>query len=105
MPLEDQFRNLIAAGFEPRAMDRYPGYLVVVKNGFVALLKADENGLALFSSPGRLVNNQIGLLIESGGRKVFQAKENSEEATPELLFQFALFQDELHEALMAGSRI
>ena len=95
MELEQQFRKLIDAGFEPRPFDRYPGYLGVCKDGFAALLIPGPDGLALFSSTGLLIGNQFALLIQQGGRKVFKAKQLEQVADDTLLIRYQKFKDEL----------
>jgi hypothetical protein len=99
MELEQQFRNLIDAGFEPRPFDRYPGYLGVCKDGFVALLIPGPDGLALFSSTGLLIENQFALLIEQRDRKVFKAKQLEQDADAALLARYQKFKDELKKLL------
>lgn len=101
MELEQQFRNLIDAGFEPRPFERYPGYLGVIKDGFVALLLPGPDGLAAFSSAGLLIEGQFALLMQQGERKIFKAKQFEQQADAALLARYQQFKDEL-KALLQG---
>lgn len=99
MEMEQQFRSLIEAGFEPRPFDRYPGYLGVCKDGFAALLLPGPDGLALYSSTGLLIENQFALLIQHGDRKVFKAKQLEQVADAALLARYQKFKEELKKLL------
>lgn len=101
MELEDQFRNLVEAGFVPCPFERYPGYLGVIKGGFAALLMPGPDGLALFSSTGLLIDGQFALLIQRGGLQVFKAKHLEQEANGALIVRYQRFKDEL-KALLQG---
>jgi hypothetical protein len=95
LDVEDQFRRLAEAGFEPRALDRYPGFLAVARDSFVVLLQPTPDGLILFTSIGRLIESEIGLLIERSGKKFFHAKGGEVEATVELLTEYERFRSDL----------
>lgn len=101
MELEEQFHNLVAAGFEPRPFERYPGYLGITKDGFAALLMPGPDGLAQFSSTGLLIEGQFALLIQRGCRSVFKAKQLEQVADAALLARYQKFKEELKRLLQA----
>ena len=99
MSIEDQLRNLHAAGFEPITLERYPGYFGVVRDGFVALLRPEGERLGLFSAPGRLLGGDYGVLVQHGRETGFRAKTQWEPAGPELIESFERFRRDLAQAL------
>jgi hypothetical protein len=77
-------------------LERYPA---VEKDGFAALLDPTSGRLEIFGQPGLRMGAALGVLIERAGKKVFVWKEQTVEATPELLDAYARFQRELEELL------
>ena len=61
----------------------------VEKAGFVALLDISGEKVRQFGSVGYHLGNGIGVLIERAGRQSFVWKNESVEATPELLATYA----------------
>jgi hypothetical protein len=53
----------------------------------------------MLGTPGWLMGEAMGVLVESGGRKVFQAKQEILEATPERLEVLSRFREDLGRLL------
>jgi len=51
----------------------------------IALLEATPEGLRMIGTPGWRMSEAMGVLIQMGGRQVFQYKQEIVEATPERL--------------------
>ena len=93
------FSAFILAGFELQTFERYPKCVGVVRDGCVALLVPGVDGLQILGTPGWRMGEVMGVLTESGGRKVFQAKSEIVEATAERLEALEKFRGELSELL------
>ena len=65
----------------------------------MALLVPGVDGLQVMGSPGWRMGEVLGVLTEVGGRKVFQAKSEIVEATPERIAELASFRGELNALL------
>src|SRR5690349_15688193 len=92
--------ELARRGFTFQVFEAYPKQLGAVKAGFIVLLDLSSAGRWVrFSSPGRLINDQIGLLIERQGRQVFVHKSAEFAVDAEALDQFREFNREIDEAL------
>jgi hypothetical protein len=97
----EQLQRIYLAGFELQTFERYPKCVGVVRDGCVALLVPGVDGLQVLGRPGWRMGEVLGVLTESSGRKVFQAKHEVVEATPERLAALQRFGDELRELLLA----
>ena len=95
----EQLARIYQAGFEIEQFDRFPQAVGVVRNQCVALLQATPNGLSMIGVPGWRMGEVMGVLTEKDGQKVFQAKQQVVEATPELLERLQTFERELRELL------
>ena len=95
----EQLARIYQAGFEIDQFDRFPQAVGVVRNQCVALLQATPNGLSMIGVPGWRMGEVMGVLTEKDGQKVFQAKQQVVEATPELLERLQTFERELRELL------
>ena len=95
----EQLQKLYLAGFELKTFDRFPKCVGVVRDHCVALLVPGPEGLQMLGTPGWEIGEVLGVLTEVSGRKVFQAKEEIVEATPERLKMLTLFRQDL-EALL-----
>jgi len=95
----EQLARIYQAGFEIEQFDRFPQAVGVVRNQCVALLQATPNGLSMIGVPGWRMGEVMGVLTEKDGQKVFQAKQQVVEATPELLERLQAFERELRELL------
>ncbi len=65
----------------------------------IALLVPSPDGLQMLGTPGWLMGEAIGVLVEIGGRQVFQAKQEIVEATPERLEALRRFREDLSRLL------
>jgi len=99
----EQLQRIYLAGFELQTFERYPKCIGVVRDNCVALLVPGVDGLQVLGTPGWRMGEVMGVLTEREGRKVFQAKTEVVEATPERLALLQRFRDELAEVLHAKS--
>jgi hypothetical protein len=93
--LAEQLQRLYLAGFELRTFERYPKCIGVVRESCVALLVPGVDGLQILGTAGWRMGEVMGVLTEKEGRKVFQAKNEIVEATPERLAILQKFRQEL----------
>jgi hypothetical protein len=99
----EQLQRIYLAGFELQTFERYPKCIGVVRDHCVALLVPGVDGLQILGTPGWRMGEVMGVLTEREGRKVFQAKTEIVEATPERLVTLQRFRDELADLLDAKS--
>jgi hypothetical protein len=97
----EQLQQLYVAGFELKVFDRFPKCVGVVRDNCIALLVPSADGLQMMGTPGWQMGEAIGVLIEVGGRRVFQAKQDVVEATPERLDALRKFREDLKQLLGA----
>jgi hypothetical protein len=97
--LADQLQRIYLAGFELQTFERFPRAVGVVRDGCIALLEASPAGLLMLGTPGWKIGDAIGVLVEKGGRQVFQAKDQIIEASPERLETLRAFRQELSSLL------
>lgn len=95
----EQLQKIYLAGFELKTFDRFPKCVGVVRDQCVALLVPGPDGLQMLGTPGWEIGEVLGVLTEVGGRKVFQAKEEIVEATPERLELLRRFREEIERLL------
>ena len=95
----DQLQRIYLAGFELQTFERFPRAVGVVRDGCIALLEASPAGLLMLGTPGWKIGDAIGVLVEKGGRQVFQAKDQIVEASPERLEALRAFRQELNSLL------
>jgi hypothetical protein len=95
----EQLQQIYVAGFELKVFDRFPKCVGVVRDHCIALLVPSPDGLQMLGTPGWLIGEAIGVLVETGGRKVFQAKEEIVEATPARLEALTRFREDLRQML------
>jgi hypothetical protein len=95
----EQLQRIYMAGFELQTFDRFPNSIGVVKGNCVALLTPTPTGLTTIGTPGWKMGEVFGVLTELQGRKVFQAKTEVIDATPERLQELQRFRDELRQLL------
>ena len=96
---EEQLRRLVEAGFTLQTFERFPRAVGVLKGDCIALLEPTPDGLKMVGIPGWRMGELIGVLVERKRRKVFQAKNQAVEATPERLETLAGFRRELARVL------
>jgi hypothetical protein len=96
----EQLQKLYVAGFDIQTFDRFPKAVGVIRNECIALLEVGPQGLRMIGTPGWRIGEVLGVLTEVGGRKVFQAKTEMLEATPERLSQLEQFRNDLERELL-----
>jgi hypothetical protein len=97
----EQLQQLYLAGFELQTFERFPKCIGVMRDGCIALLVPGVDGLQILGTPGWRMGEVMGVLTEVEGRKVFQAKNEIVEATPERLEALEEFRAELVKQLHA----
>src|ERR1700692_367249 len=95
----EQLQQLYLAGFELQTFERYAKCVGVVRGNCVALLVPGVDGLQILGTPGWRMGEVMGVLTELDGRKVFQAKSEVVEATPERIEEVGKFRDDLARTL------
>ena len=95
----EQLQRIYLAGFELETYDRFPKCVGVVRDGCVALLVPGVDGLQILGTPGWRMGEAIGVLVEREGRKIFQYKQETVEATAERLQTLDRFQRDLKDLL------
>jgi hypothetical protein len=97
-----RLEGLLRAGFQFVTFEQFARYPAVEKAGFVALLDISGEKVGQFGSVGYHLGNGIGVLIERSGGKSFVWKNESVEATPELLAAYERVKNELAGLLTEG---
>jgi hypothetical protein len=95
----EQLQQIYVSGFELKVFDRFPKCVGVVRDNCIALLVPSADGLQMLGTPGWQMGEAIGVLVETEGRKVFQAKQEIVEATPERLEALRRFREDLTRLL------
>jgi len=95
----EQLQKIYVAGFELKVFDRFPKCVGVVRDECIALLVPGTDGLQMLGTPGWQMGEALGVLVETGGRRVFQAKGEIIEATPERLEALRHFREDLQQLL------
>lgn len=91
----EQLQRLYLAGFELQTFERYPQCVGVIRDNCIAMLVPGVDGLQILGTPGWRMGEVMGVLTELDGRKVFQAKKEVVDATPERLGALQQFGDDL----------
>lgn len=91
----EQLQRIYLAGFELETFDRFPKCVGVVRDGCIALLVPGVDGLQILGTPGWRMGEAIGVLVERDGRKIFQYKQETVEATDERLQALDRFKHDL----------
>ena len=99
----EQLQRIYLAGFDLQTFDRFPKCVGVVRDGCVALLVPSADGLQMLGTPGWRLGEAIGVLVETGGRQVFQAKQEILEATPERVQALDRFRSDLRALLATNT--
>jgi hypothetical protein len=94
-----QLQTIYLAGFGIETFDRFPNAVGLTKGSCIALVQTTPTGLQLIGQPGWHMGEVLGVLVEQAGRKVFQAKSELVEATPERLAELENFRLELNELM------
>jgi hypothetical protein len=90
-----QLQQIYVAGFELKVFDRFPKCVGVVRDHCIALLVPSVDGLQMMGTPGWLMGEAMGVLVEVAGRRVFQHKQEVVDATPERLETLRRFRQDL----------
>jgi hypothetical protein len=96
-----QLQRIYQSGFEIETFERYPRAVGVVRDNCIALLEPTPQGLRVIGTPGWRMGEVMGVLVEQGGRKLFQYKSEVVEATPERLEALRRFREDLARLLTA----
>ena len=99
----EQLQQIYVAGFELKVFDRFPKCVGVVRDNCIAMLVPGTDGLQMLGTPGWQIGEGIGVLVEAGGRRIFQSKQEIVEATPERLEALRRFREDLQELLRPTS--
>jgi hypothetical protein len=99
MDSAEQLQQLYLAGFELQTFDRFPKCIGVIRDSCIALLVPTPDGLQMLGSPGWRMGEAIGVLTEVSGRKVFQAKQQIMDATPERLERLRRFRMDIQRVI------
>lgn len=91
--------SLLKAGFQFVTFEQFARYPGVEKAGFVSLLDVSGNQVRQYGSVGYRLGKGIGMLVERSGGKAFVWKNESVEATPELLADYERVKKEIAELL------
>lgn len=94
-----RLERLLKAGFQFVTFEHFGRYPGVEKSGFVALLDLSGDQVRQFGGVGYRVGGGIGVLIERRAGKAFVWKDQSVDATPELLASYESVKKELHTVL------
>ncbi|HYL94963.1 MAG TPA: hypothetical protein VET69_04075 [Terriglobales bacterium] len=95
----EQLQRIYLAGFQLETFERFPKAIGVVRENVIALLEATPEGLRMIGTPGWRMGEAMGVLIQMGGRQVFQYKQDIVEATPERLETVRRVREELQKLL------
>ena len=99
-----RLESLLKAGYQFVTFEQFARYPGVQKAGFVALLDVSGEMVRQFGSVGYRLGSGIAVLIERTGGKAFIWKNESVEATPELLAAYETVKKELAELLRESVR-
>lgn len=97
-----QLQRLVEAGFSLQTFELFPRSLGILKGECIALVEPTPDGLKVLGTPGWRMGEVMGVLVEKDGRQVFQAKDETQEATPERLDALRRFRSDLERLLAPG---
>ena len=92
-------QQLYLAGFDLQTFELFPRAIGIVRADCIALLVPSETGLQLLGSPGWKIGEQMGVLTTVNGRRVFQAKSETVEATDERIKELKQFETDLRRGM------
>ena len=99
----EQLARIYQAGFEIQKLERFPRGVSVLRGECIAILEPRPEGLTLVGSAGWRLGDAIGVLVERNGRQIFQAKDQTVEATRERLRALRQFENDLRQLLSRES--
>ena len=94
-----QLQRIYLAGFQLETFERCPKAIGAVRDNVIALLEATPEGLRMIGTPGWRMGEAMGVLIQMGGRQVFQNKAEIVDATPERLETVRRVREELQKLI------
>jgi hypothetical protein len=97
-----RLESLLKSGFRFVTFEQFARHLAVEKDGFVALLDVSGEKVRQFGSVGYRLGNGIAVLVDRPGGKAFVWKNESLQASPELLTCYARVKKQLDEQLTEG---
>jgi hypothetical protein len=92
---EHQLQRLYLAGFDLQTFERFPKAVGVLRDGCLAFLVLEPEGLQILGNVGWRMGESLGPLVERDGRKVFIHKQEVIEATPERIATLERFRADL----------
>jgi hypothetical protein len=95
----EQLQAIYLAGFEIETFERFPNSVGLRKGNCIALVQVAEGGLKIVGRPGWRMGEFMGVLVERAGQRVFQAKSEMIEATPERISELESFARELEDLM------
>src|ERR1700693_6053688 len=87
-----QLESIYLAGFEIETFERFPNSVGLRKGNCIALVQMAADGLKTIGRPGWRMGELLGVLVERSGKRVFQAKSELIEATPERIGELETFE-------------
>jgi hypothetical protein len=96
-----QLQTIYLAGFELETFEMFASSMGLTKGHCIAMAEATPEGLKLIGQPGWRMGRLLGVLVTRDGKRVFQAKSELVEATPERLSELESFRQELERLLTA----
>lgn len=99
-----RLESVLKAGYQFVTFEQFARYPAVEKAGFVALLDVSGEKVRQYGSVGYRLGSGIGVLIERAGGRAFVWKNESAEATPELLATYETVKQELAELLTENAK-
>jgi hypothetical protein len=95
MDAAEQLQRLYVAGFDLQTFERFPNSVGVVRGDCVALFRVTPSGLEMVGTPGWRMGEVMGVLTTISGRRVFEYKQETLDATPERLAALDRFREDL----------
>jgi hypothetical protein len=95
----EQLQRLYLEGFEMQTFERYPNSVGVLRDGIIGLFVVTPQGLQMLGTPGLRMGEVLGVLVERGGRQVFQFKSEKVVATPEHIEALRRFKEDVARLL------
>ena len=90
---------LYVAGFELQTFELFPCAIGIVRGECIALLVPSDSGLQFLGAPGWKIGDNVGVLTTVNGRRVFQSKGETVEATQERMELLKQFETDLRQEM------
>jgi hypothetical protein len=92
-------QQLYLAGFELQTFELFPCAIGIVRGECIALLVSSDTGLQMLGAPGWKIGENMGVLTTVNGRRVFQSKGETVEATDERMGLLEQFETDLRQGM------